>query len=103
MAVLKYIETENLESTICSQYQCGLREVQLKKRLEFIKTNKATGRPQTIINRLIDPSQEYSLDVLNGYIHSQDSHYTNKRFLNGFWDFLFPLLEFLLDIRETQQ
>ena len=58
------------------------------------RNQQASGRPQTIITRLIDPSQEYSLDVLNGYIHSQDSHYTNKRFLNSFWDFLFPLFEF---------
>ncbi len=100
LAVLSYIETENIEADICRQFQSQLREVQLKKRLEYIKVNKAQGKVQNIISKLIDPSQQYSLDVLNGFIHSEDSHYTNKRFLNSFWDFLFPLHEFLLDIRE---
>lgn len=103
LAVYKYIDTEGLETAICSHYQCNLREVPLKKRLEYIKTHKASGRIQTIITRLIDPSQQFSLDVMNGFIHSQDAHYTNKVFLNGFWDFLFPLFQFLVDIREDQQ
>lgn len=103
LAVLKYIDTEGIESAISAQFQCSLREVQLKKRLEYIKTNKATGKVQTILTKLIDPSQQYTLDVLNGYMHSQDAHYTNKVFLNGFWDFLFPLFQFLVDIRENQQ
>lgn len=103
LAVLNYIETENIEPGICSHYKCGLKEVALRKRLEFIKINNATGKIQNIISRLIDPGQEYSLDVLNGYIHSKDSHYTNKKFLNSFWDFLFPLFDFLLDIREKSK
>lgn len=100
LAVLNYIETEGLENSIKTQYRSDLREVTLKKRLEYIKTNKLTGKPQTIVNRLLDESTQYSLDVLNGYIHGQDTHYLNKQFLNGFWDFLFPLFEVLLEIKE---
>ena len=47
------------------------------------------------------PNSEYSLDVLNGYVHSQDTHYLSKQFLNGFWDFLFPLFEVLIEIKEN--
>ncbi len=100
LAVLKYIETEGITNDISRQYQEQLRNISLKKRLEYIKTNHLSGKVQTIVTRLIDPSQQYSLDVLNGYIHGQDTHYLNKQFLNGFWDFLFPLFEVLLDIRE---
>lgn len=100
LAVLNYIKTEGLENDIKTQYHNDLREVPLKKRLEYIKTNKLTGKPKTIVNRLLDESTQYSLDVLNGYIHGQDTHYLNKQFLNGFWDFLFPLFEVLLEIKE---
>jgi len=100
LSVLNYIETEGLETNIKSQYHCDLREVTLKKRLEYIKTHKLTGKAQTIVNRLLDESTQYSLDVLNGYVHGQDTHYLNKQFLNSFWDFLFPLFEVLLEIKE---
>jgi len=100
LAVFKYIETENLETALKTQYKDDLKNIQLKKRLEYIKINKLSGKSQNIVSRLLDPSTEYSLDVLNGFIHSQDSHYTSKKFLNSFWDFLFPLLQILLDIKE---
>jgi ParB-like nuclease domain len=101
LAVLSYIDKENLSADISRQYQCELKEVQLKRRLEYIKANKAQGKVQTILSRLIDPNQQFSLDVLNGFMHSQDAHYNSRDFLNRFWDFLFPLFEFLLDITET--
>ncbi|WP_018675691.1 ParB/Srx family N-terminal domain-containing protein [Riemerella columbina] len=103
LAVLKFIETEGLESEICSQYKSGLKEITLKKRLEFIKAGKANNEIKIKINKLLDPSQEFTLDVLNGYIHGQDSHYTEKKFLNRFWDFLFPIFNFLLDIKEEDK
>lgn len=52
------------------------------------------------MSKLLNPENEYSLDVLNGYIHSNDTHYSGKQFLNGFWDFLFPLFEKILEINE---
>ncbi|PZD76555.1 ParB N-terminal domain-containing protein [Mesonia sp. K7] len=100
LAVFKFIETEGIEDDLKRYYRDDLRNIPLKKRLEYIKTNKLTGKPQNIVGRLLDPTSQYSLDVLNGFIHSQDSHYLNRQFLNGFWDFLFPLFQELLDIRE---
>lgn len=100
LAVYKYIETEGIENAIKAQYQDDIKNIQLKKRLEYIKTNKLNGKPQNIVSKLIDPSNQYSLDVLNGFIHNHDTHFLNKEFLNGFWDFLFPLFEELLVIRE---
>lgn len=100
LSVLKFIDSEGIEEDLKRQYREELRNIPLKRRLEYIKTNKLTGKPQTIVSRLLDPSSQYSLDVLNGFIHSSDSHYLNKQFLNGFWDFLFPLFQELLDVRE---
>ena len=100
LAVFKYIETEDIEGDLKRYYRDDLRNIPLKKRLEYIKTNKLAGKPQNIVGRLLDPTSQYSLDVLNGFIHSQDTHYLNRQFLNGFWDFLFPLFQELLDIKE---
>jgi hypothetical protein len=100
LAVFKYIESEGIENAIQATYNDNIRNIPLKKRLEYIKTNKLTGKSQNIVSKLIEPSNQYSLDVLNGYIHSQDTHFLNKQFLNGFWDFLFPLFEVLLVIKE---
>lgn len=100
LAVFKYIDSEGLESDMRSIYRTEIREIQLKKRLEYIKTKKLTGKSQNIVSKLIEPSNQYSLDVLNGFIHSNDTHFLNKQFLNGFWDFLFPLFEVLLVIKE---
>ena len=100
VAVLNYIQTEGIEDAIKTHYRCELREVILKKRLEYIKSNHLSGRPQSIVSKLLNPDNEYSLDVLNGYIHSNDTHYSSKQFINGFWDFLFPLFEKILEINE---
>lgn len=100
VAVLNYIQTEGLEDSIKTYYRCELRDVILKKRLEFIKANHLSGKSQVIVSKLLNPENEYSLDMLNGYIHSNDTHYSGKQFLNGFWDFLFPLFEKILEINE---
>lgn len=100
LAILNYIRREGLEVGMQSHYQCGLKEIPLKRRIEYIKTNKLTGKPQKVAVRLLDESNHFSLDVLNGFIHSSDTHYMSKSNMNRFWDFLFPLFCFLLDIRE---
>jgi hypothetical protein len=100
LAVFNYIETEGIENNMKAHYKHALRDITLKRRLEYIKDNKLAGKSQTIVNRLLDESTQYSLDVLNGYMHGQDSHYLTKQFLNGFWDFLFPLFEILTTINE---
>ena len=100
LAVLNYIETEGIENEIKTHYKRELRNVLLKQRLEYIKSKKLTGKPQRIVNQLLDEKFQYSLDVLNGYMHGQDSYLLTKQFLNHFWDFLFPLFEVLTIIKE---
>ncbi|MDQ1095360.1 MULTISPECIES: ParB N-terminal domain-containing protein [Chryseobacterium] len=100
LCVLKYIQTENLETAISTHYRKSIKDVSLKNRLEYLKTNNLPDKPKKIVEKLLQTSNQYSLDVLNGYIHGQDSHYLGRAFLNGFWDFLFPLLEKLVEINE---
>ncbi len=100
LSILNFIQREGLGSDMQRHYSCGLREIPLKKRIEYVKTNQLSGNPQKVAVRLLDETNVYSLDVLNGFVHSQDTHYMSRSNLNSFWDFLFPLFEFLLDIRE---
>ncbi len=99
LAVLNYIDSNDLRTDISRQYG-DFREVTLKKRLTYLKDNKLTNKPKTIATQLLEEKNHYSLSVLNGYVHSNDTHHLDKRILNGFWDFLFPLFEEFLDIRE---
>ena len=101
LAILNYLKSEDLIKEMCTFYpKCGgPKEINLSKRLEFIKT-KVNSKSKDIINKILNENNELSLNVLNGYVHSDNSHYLTNSFLNRFWDLLFPLFEELLDIKE---
>jgi hypothetical protein len=102
LSVLEYIESEGIKSSIEEQFKKELKYIILKNKLEYIKQNQELNKSsQRVIKKLLNPeASHYSLDTLNGYIHGNETHYSTKEFLNGFWDFLYPLFESLLDIKE---
>lgn len=101
ISVRLYIGEKGWEKEIAKCNKNNFQEVTLHKRLAFIKDKLPKCEEKTIIERLLNPSNEYSLDVLNGYVHSSNTHYESKQFVNGFWDFMFPLFRMMLDIRES--
>ncbi|WP_418360509.1 hypothetical protein [Sphingobacterium detergens] len=103
LAVLNFIDKQDLRGVIAGAYKCNFIDVNLKNRLEYLKQNTLADHHKKIVSRLIEAKNDFSLDVLNGYVHSQQTHYLRKDFLNGFWDFLFPLFQALLDIREDKK
>lgn len=104
LSVLNWLQAENLITEIQKKYKTNLREITLKNRLTFVEEqiSSKSKKASSIISKLLNPENNYSLDVLNGYQHSNDTCYLNKQFLNGFWDFLFPMFEVLLDIKEEK-
>lgn len=104
LAVLVYLQSENLENECSKKYQKPLREVTLNSRLTFLaETSKIKGsKSASIISKLTNKDNEFSLDVLNGYQHSKDTCWLSKEFVNSFWDFLFPLFQNLLVIKEDK-
>lgn len=102
LAILEYIETENISPKIREKYHAELRNIPLKNRLEFLKSNKlpSSSPAHKIVAKLLNSTNDFSLDTLNSYIHGRSVHHTDQKFLNRFWDFLFPLFEYILDIRE---
>jgi NACalpha-BTF3-like transcription factor len=101
LAVLNYIEAEQLTTEINKFAKMDLRQITLSRRLEFLKERIKTTKPNSVIQKLLNRENELSLDVLNGYVHNNDSHYLDMAFINKFWDFLFPLFQELLDIKEV--
>lgn len=103
LAVQDYIVKNKLEKEIVKQYKRDFREVVLKSRLEYLKSNimMAKTPEQKLTDRLLNPINEFSLDTLNSYIHGSQVHHVEKKFLNNFWDALFPLFSFLVDIKEV--
>ncbi|OPB87859.1 ParB N-terminal domain-containing protein [Elizabethkingia occulta] len=102
LCIFKYIETESLESNISEHFKKSIKDVSLKNRIEYLKQHKLPEKQKKIAEKLLESKNDFSLDVLNGYVHSQDTHYLNKNFLNRFWDFLFPLLQYLIEIKEEK-
>lgn len=101
ISVRNYIVAEGLEQDICKQCKNTFSEITLQKRLSYLKDNKLSGSTKTIVEKLLNPSNQFSLDVLNSFIHSSSTSLSYKEFLNRFWDFLFPLFEILLDVKEN--
>jgi len=103
LTVAEYITSEGLKSDISKVYKRDFQEVVLKHRLEYLKANilKAKTQPYKIVEKLLNPSNDFSLDTLNGYIHGNNVHHVERKFLNRFWDFLFPLISILVDIEEA--
>lgn len=105
LAVLDYIQTESLEEECKKKYKAVMRDIPLKSRVTFLAETKGIKGTSvaTILTRLTNESNEFSLDVLNGYQHSKSTWSIGQEFMNNFWDSLFPLFQKLLVIKEKGQ
>jgi hypothetical protein len=103
LAVAEYIEIEALEGKVKSECKRKFEETTLKQRLEFLKTNELQSKTPEykVLEKLLNNTNDFSLDTLNSYVHGSKVHYIDRKFLNRFWDSLFPLMSFLLDIKEV--
>lgn len=101
LAVVEYVETNNLRKDF--ETECGLnfRDISLKKRLNCLE-KRLSKYPEAkkILIQLKSNEARYTLDILNGYQHSLSTTHLAPEYVNGFWDFLFPLFCVLLDIKE---
>ena len=106
LAVLDYIQSEGLEAQMRNDFKCDFKKIILKSRLDYLSRKSRLKNNQKvckILKDLINEKETYTLDILNGYVHSKDTEYLNKQYLNGFWDHIFPLLQAMLDITENPE
>lgn len=103
LAISEYIQEESCKNDIKKAYGKNFSDIPLKKRLEYLKANNLKSKKAAckVLEKLLNHTNHYSLDILNTYIHGKDTQYTGQQFLNGFWDFLFPLFIEILDIKES--
>lgn len=106
LAVLDYIQAEGLEAQMRKDFKCDFKKIILKSRLDYLSREsrlKDNSKVCKILKDLINEKETYTLDILNGYVHSKDTEYLNKQYLNGFWDHIFPLFQAMLDIEEKPE
>ena len=106
LAVLDYIQSEGLETQMRKDFKKDFKQIILKSRLDYLSRKsrlKTSPKVCKILKDLINEKETYTLDILNGYVHSKDTEYLNKQYLNGFWDHIFPLLQAMLDITEDPE
>ena len=106
LAVLDYIQSEGLEAQMRQDFKCDFKKIILKSRIDYLSRKsrlKDNSKVCKILKDLINEKETYTLDILNGYVHSKDTEYLNKLYLNGFWDHIFPLLQAMLDISEENE
>lgn len=106
LAVLDFIQSEGLVEDIQRRNSKELKQILLKTRLDYLsRESKLKNNPKIvkILKGLINEKDFFSLDILNGYIHSKETVYLNKQYINGFWDHIFPLLQSMLDINEVKE
>ncbi|MCD9526951.1 ParB/RepB/Spo0J family partition protein [Photobacterium carnosum] len=101
LAVDDYICKNELDKIISKEYKKDYTHTILQQRLKFlcdkhVKNSQATK----VINKLLQNSNEHSLDTLNSFVHGHETHKIDYRFINGFWDMLIPLLKVLVDLKE---
>lgn len=101
ISIRLYIISEGWKDEVARKFKCDFKETTLKQRLSFVKDKIKPGKEQQIVTRLLNSQNPYSLDVLNCYVHSSETHYELKQFMNGFWDFLFPLFQKILCIEDV--
>lgn len=105
LAVLDYIQSEGLEAQMRKDFKCDFKKIILKSRIDYLSRNSrlnSNKKACKILKDLINEKETYTLDILNGYVHSKETEYLNKQYLNGFWDHIFPLLQAIPDITEEQ-
>jgi len=106
LAVLDFIQSEGLVEDIQRRNSKELKQILLKTRLDYLsRESKLKKNPKMvkILKGLINEKEYFSLDILNGYVHSKETEYLNKQYINGFWDHIFPLLQSMLDITEVTE
>lgn len=106
LSIVDFIQSEGLEDDMKSRFRHELRQIPLKTRIDYLSKCsklKDNNKVLKVLKGLINDEATYNLDILNGYIHSKDTDYLNKVYLNSFWDHIFPLLQAMLDITEDPE
>lgn len=102
LSVHSYLTRKGLTNQLIQAYKKDAGHITLSQRLDFLKKAHLSKESIGIISKLLEPKNDFSLDVLNGYMHSEKNAYVEPKFINRFFDFMFSLLKELDDITEIE-
>lgn len=101
LSVDDYIRRNELDKLMAKEYKKDYNHTILQQRLKFLCDKHVTdSQANKVISKLLQSSNEHSLDTLNNFMHGHETHKIDYRFVNGFWDMLAPLLKVLVDLKE---
>ena len=100
LAVNEYIVTNKLEDAVAKEHKNPYTEVKLQRRLQFLLSQIDDKTVTKVIKELLTHNNDFSLNTLNDYVHGTQTHKVTRRFINGFWDMLTPLLKVLVNLKE---
>lgn len=102
LSVDEYISSCDLKSALSSKEHKGYHDITLSQKLSFLLKEYIVDRDaKKVIEQLLHPSNDHSLNTLNEYVHGNKVHKVEPQFLNRFWDMLFPLFAVLISMQEV--
>jgi hypothetical protein len=102
LAVDQYVVSKELQNELAKKKKSSYNDIRLKDKLsllrgEFIVEPSANK----VIDQLLHMENDFSLNTLNEYIHSDKCHKVEAQFLNRFWDMMTPLFYELINLEES--
>ncbi|KKC97837.1 ParB/Srx family N-terminal domain-containing protein [Photobacterium halotolerans] len=101
LSVDEFIRNNELEKNIAQKYNSKYEHTVLLQRLKFIQNQHIDcKKANKCVGKLLQPTNEHSLDTLNSFVHGHETHKCDAGFVNSFWDMLTPLMSELIGMRE---
>ena len=99
ISVRDYILDKGWKQELVSQNKGkDFERIELASRLSFLNIKFQNKELKNITQMLTNPQNEFSVNTLNRYIHSNQTYAIDRVFVNRFWNFMYPLLKELAGI-----
>lgn len=86
LAVDEFLNSNELKLALCKREKKSYNDIILQQKLSALRSEYIDDREANkVIDQLLHPSNDYSLNTLNEYIHGSKIHKVEPQFLNRFW------------------
>ena len=104
ISVDNYISVRQLQLDLKREKKKNFEDITLTEKLKYLSgLNLESKKATSILQKILNYNNDYSIDTLNKYIHGNTTDKINREFLNSFWDILIPLFEVLVEMKEKKK
>ncbi|MBI0159577.1 MULTISPECIES: ParB N-terminal domain-containing protein [unclassified Snodgrassella] len=104
ISVDNYISVRQLQLDLKREKKKNFEDITLTEKLKYLSgLNFESKKATSILQKILNYNNDYSIDTLNKYIHGNTTDKINREFLNSFWDILIPLFEVLVEMKEKKK